>query len=94
MDRQPRAKVESTLLSDGQSYALLYLRLLKKLVRPDTQQCLLVLIADALAGTFLHPLACMDVATLRNIIDHEERIPLFMRTSQEDPELPYGPLLR
>lgn len=50
VDRQPRAKVESILQSDGQSFALLYLRLLKKLQRVDTQQLLLVLIADALAG--------------------------------------------
>lgn len=55
MDRQPRAKTESILLSDGQAYALLYLRLLKKLQRVDTMQCLLVLIADALLGTALRP---------------------------------------
>ncbi|OJA12032.1 hypothetical protein AZE42_02042 [Rhizopogon vesiculosus] len=48
VDRQPRAKVESIHLSDGQTYALLYLRLLKKLQRVDTMQCLLVLIADTL----------------------------------------------
>ena len=51
VDRQPRAKVESLYLSDGQAYALLYLRLLKKLQRVDTQQNILVLIADALSGT-------------------------------------------
>jgi hypothetical protein len=51
VDRQPRAKTESLLLSDGQSYALLYLRLLKKLQRIDTMQCILVLIADALVGS-------------------------------------------
>lgn len=50
VDRQPRAKTESILLSDGPTYALLYLRLLKKLQRIDTMQCILVLIADALAG--------------------------------------------
>ena len=50
VDRQPRAKTESVLLSDGQSYALLYLRLLKKLERADTMQAILVLIADALIG--------------------------------------------
>lgn len=50
VDRQPKAKAESTLLSDGQAYALLYLGLLKKLQRVDTMQCILVLIADALAG--------------------------------------------
>ncbi|KAG6329547.1 hypothetical protein ID866_9542 [Astraeus odoratus] len=75
VDRQPRAKTESILLSDGQAYALLYLRLLKKLQRVDTMQCLLVLIADAL-------------------LDHDERIPLFTRTAQSDPDLPYAPLLR
>jgi V-type H+-transporting ATPase subunit H len=37
-------------LSDGHSYALLYLRLLKKLQRVDTMQCILVLIGDALTG--------------------------------------------
>jgi V-type H+-transporting ATPase subunit H len=53
VDRQPKAKAESTLLSDGQTYALLYLGLLKKLQRVDTMQCILVLIADALAGQYL-----------------------------------------
>ncbi|KAI8998886.1 ATPase V1 complex subunit H [Trametes punicea] len=48
VDRQSRAKVESLLVSDGPTYALLYLRLLKKLQRIDTQSCILVLIADAL----------------------------------------------
>ncbi|KAL0578250.1 H(+)-transporting V1 sector ATPase subunit H [Marasmius crinis-equi] len=75
VDRQPRAKIESLLLSDGQNYALLYLRLLKKLQRLDTMQSILVLIADALA-------------------DHDERIPLFTRAAETDPELPYVPLLR
>ncbi|KAG9318161.1 ATPase V1 complex subunit H [Chiua virens] len=75
VDRQPRAKMESILVSDGQIYALLYLRLLKKLQRVDTMQCLLVLIADAL-------------------LDHDERIPLFTRAVQSDPDLPYLPLLR
>ena len=51
VDRQPKAKTESLLLSDGQTYALLYLRLLKKLTRDDTVSCILVLIGDALAGT-------------------------------------------
>ncbi|KAF8226239.1 ATPase, V1 complex, subunit H [Tricholoma matsutake] len=75
VDRQPRLKIESILLSDGPTYALLYLRLLKKLQRIDTMQCILVLIADALA-------------------DHDERITLFLRASESDPELPYAPLLR
>ncbi|KAL0947311.1 hypothetical protein HGRIS_013430 [Hohenbuehelia grisea] len=72
---QQKAKTESILLSDGQTYALLYLQLLKKLQRVDTMQCLLVLIAEAL-------------------VDHEERIPLFTRTSETEPDLPYIPLLR
>ncbi|KAI0371761.1 ATPase V1 complex subunit H [Pilatotrama ljubarskyi] len=48
VDRQPKPKIESLLVSDGQTYALLYLRLLKKLQRIDTQSFILVLIADAL----------------------------------------------
>ncbi|KAN0128507.1 ATPase V1 complex subunit H [Lactarius tabidus] len=48
VDRQPKAKTESLLLSDGQAYAQLYLGLLKKLQRVDTLQSILVLIADAL----------------------------------------------
>ncbi|PCH38705.1 ATPase V1 complex subunit H [Wolfiporia cocos MD-104 SS10] len=75
VDRQPKAKVESVLLSEASNYALLYLRLLKNLQRVDTQQCILVYITDAIA-------------------DHEERIPLFMRTTETDPELPYGALSR
>ncbi len=50
VDRQPRTKIESLLLSEGQAYAQLYLRLLKKLQRVDTQQCILIWIADALSG--------------------------------------------
>ncbi|KIJ99584.1 hypothetical protein K443DRAFT_679845 [Laccaria amethystina LaAM-08-1] len=75
VDRQPKAKIESVLLSEGSTYTLLYLNLLKKLQRVDTMQCLLVLIADALA-------------------DHEERIQLFIRASETDPDLPFLPLLR
>ncbi|KAJ7470380.1 ATPase V1 complex subunit H [Mycena latifolia] len=75
VDRQPKAKTESLLLSECPTYALLYLRLLKKLQRVDTMQCILVLIADAIA-------------------DHDERIPLFTRAVESDPELPYAPLLR
>ena len=52
VDRQPKAKIDSILLSDGQSYALLYLRLLNKLQRVDTMQCILVYIADALWGEY------------------------------------------
>ncbi|KAG5645044.1 hypothetical protein DXG03_007223 [Asterophora parasitica] len=76
VDKQPRARIESILLSDGLAYALLYFSLLKKLQRVDTMQCLLVLIADALTA------------------DHEERVPVFLRTSETDPELPFHPLLR
>ncbi|KAF8078172.1 armadillo-type protein [Lyophyllum atratum] len=75
VDKQPRARIESILLSDGPTYALLYFRLLKKLQRVDTMQCLLVLIADALT-------------------DHEERIPVFLKTADADPDLPFLPLLR
>ena len=50
VDKQPKAKIESLLLSDGQTYALLYLRLLKKLQRVETQQWILVMIADMLSG--------------------------------------------
>jgi hypothetical protein len=57
VDRQPRAKTESVLLSDGQAYALLYLRLLKKLERADTVQAILVLIADALVGKVVHTIS-------------------------------------
>ncbi|KAK0448379.1 armadillo-type protein [Desarmillaria tabescens] len=48
VDRQPKTKIESILLSDARTYASLYLRLLKKLQRVDTMQYILVLIADAL----------------------------------------------
>ncbi|KAF8589958.1 ATPase, V1 complex, subunit H [Ramaria rubella] len=75
VERQPRAKVESILVTAGQTYAQLYLKLLKKLARVDTLQWLLVSIADAVA-------------------DHEERLPLFTRATEWDPELPYAPLLR
>ncbi|KAG6812765.1 hypothetical protein H0H92_000680 [Tricholoma furcatifolium] len=75
VDKQPRARIEQILLSDLQTYAHLYFRLLKKLQRVDTMQCLLVLLADALA-------------------DHEERIPVFLRTAEADPDLPFLPLLR
>ncbi|TFK55012.1 ATPase, V1 complex, subunit H [Heliocybe sulcata] len=75
VDRQPRTKADSILLSDGPTYASLYLSLLKKLQRVDTMQCILILIGDALA-------------------DHDERIPLFTRAVESDPDLPYGPLLK
>jgi V-type H+-transporting ATPase subunit H len=53
VDRQPRGKVESILVTSGQTYAQLYLKLLKKLARVDTLQWLLVVITDALAGILL-----------------------------------------
>ena len=53
VDKQPKAKIESLLLSDGQAYALLYLRLLNKLQRVDTQHWILVMIADMLSGEYL-----------------------------------------
>ncbi|KAF8337633.1 armadillo-type protein [Cantharellus anzutake] len=52
VDRQPRARIESVLMSDGQTYANLYLMLLKKLVRVDPLQYLLVMASDALTD---HP---------------------------------------
>jgi V-type H+-transporting ATPase subunit H len=51
VDKQPRAKTEGILLSEGRTYALLYLNLLKKLQRVDTISWILVLIADAITGT-------------------------------------------
>jgi hypothetical protein len=59
VDRQPKAKAESLLLSDGQTYASLYLGLLKKLQRVDTLQSILVLIADALSGMSHRTCACL-----------------------------------
>ncbi|GJJ12509.1 hypothetical protein Clacol_006752 [Clathrus columnatus] len=46
VDRQSRAKVESILVASAQTYAQLYLNLLKKLNRVDTVQYLLVVIGD------------------------------------------------
>jgi V-type H+-transporting ATPase subunit H len=54
-------------------------------------QCILVLIADALAGLFRIPENHV-ILTLET--DHDERIPLFLKTSESDPDLPYLPLLR
>jgi V-type H+-transporting ATPase subunit H len=31
---------------------------------------------------------------MENTLDHEERVPLFLRASETDPELPYGALLK
>ena len=61
VDRQPRAKVESILVTSGPTYAQLYLRLLKKLARVDTLQWLLVVIADAVAGMFKRLLGRLSV---------------------------------
>ncbi|PVG03092.1 ATPase, V1 complex, subunit H [Serendipita vermifera] len=49
VDRQPRAKIESILVTDGPQYALLYLTLLKKIERVDTMQNILVAIGDVLS---------------------------------------------
>lgn len=46
--------MESVLLTEGSTYAYLYLSLLKKLQRVDTMQSLLVLITDALLGSISH----------------------------------------
>ena len=54
-------------------------------------QCILVLIADALAGLFHVP---ENHVILILETDHDERIPLFLKTSESDPDLPYLPLLR
>lgn len=63
--QQSKAKNEPLLLSDGQTYALLYLRLLKKLQRVDTMQCILVLMADALAGTSMFTWRRVQLVHLR-----------------------------
>ncbi len=91
VDRQPKAKIDSVLLSDGPAYVLLYLRLLKKLTRVDTIQIILVLIADSLAGMSLLDLA---VRCLKLSADHEERVALYTRTAESEPDLPHGPLLK
>ncbi|KAF4615328.1 hypothetical protein D9613_002847 [Agrocybe pediades] len=96
VDRQPRARCEAVLLSEGSTYAYLYLSLLKKLQRVDTMQCLLILITDALQGSFKLPLPVVQSTLTPHILyeDHEERIPLFLKASETDPDLPYVPLLR
>jgi V-type H+-transporting ATPase subunit H len=50
VDKQSKSRVDSVLLSEGKTYAYLYLSLLKKLQRVDTMQSLLSLIGDALLG--------------------------------------------
>ena len=84
--------MESVLLTEGRTYAFLYLSLLKKLQRVDTMQCLLVLITDALLGSLSHPF--FSCVSNMSYLDHEERISLFIDTAQVDPDLPYTPLLR
>lgn len=69
VDKQPKARVEAHLLTEGSIYALLYLRLLNNLQRIDTMQSLLVLIADALTGPSLPPpinLPLLITSTLRS----------------------------
>jgi len=63
VDRQSRSKVDSVLLSEGRTYALLYLSLLKKLQRVDTMQSLLFLIGDALLGECSSP--CLQTINVR-----------------------------
>jgi V-type H+-transporting ATPase subunit H len=70
VDRQPKAKTESTFISDGKTFALLYLRLLKKLQRVDTVQCILVLIADALSGVFSIYARCVILMYTRSRRPH------------------------
>lgn len=84
--------MESVLLTEGRTYAYLYLSLLKKLQRVDTMQSLLVLITDALLGSLSH--SSISCVSNTSFLDHEERIPLFIDTAQVDPDLPYAPLLR
>lgn len=84
--------MESVLLTEGRTYAFLYLSLLKKLQRVDTMQCLLVLITDALLGSLSQPF--ISCVFNMSYLDHEERISLFIDTAQVDPDLPYTPLLR
>ena len=50
VDRQPRARIESVLLSEGNTFVQLFIGLLKRVSKSDIQQCLLVWIADALTG--------------------------------------------
>jgi hypothetical protein len=67
--------------------------MLKKLARTEPTQAVLVMMGDALTG---ESFKWRDTgAGLRGIVaDHEERVGLFLRTVEEDPELPYGPLVQ
>ncbi|KAF8064414.1 armadillo-type protein [Lyophyllum atratum] len=77
VDRRPRFSVKAILLSDGHTYARLYISLLDRLQRLDAIQYLLVHIWDALTE-----------------IGHEERISMFLKTSDANPDYPFLPLLR
>ena len=55
-------------------------------------QWILVLITDALAGKAMS--SHDEDPQIYVLLDHEERIPLFTRAAEKDPDLPYGPLLR
>jgi V-type H+-transporting ATPase subunit H len=90
VDRQPRTRVESILLSEGSTYAYLYLGLLKKVNRTDTQQCLLVWITDALAGTPAPPARALSrplivPQTTRNAYPYS---PIRPRQTQSSPTYP------
>jgi len=95
VDRQPRARIESVLLSEGNTFVSLFIGLLKKVSRSDVQQCLLVWIADTLTGESIAEDTALGVKLMKNgWVDHEERIPLFLRMNQSDHDLPYLPLLK
>ncbi|KAL9714944.1 H(+)-transporting V1 sector ATPase subunit H [Leucoagaricus gongylophorus] len=95
VDRQPRTRIESVLLSEGNTFVQLFIGLLKKVSRSDIQQCLLVWIADALTGEFWIKKTLSGIKVNEyGWTDHEERIPLFIRTNQSDHNLPYLPLLK
>ena len=64
VDRQPRSKIDSILVTEAPAYATLYLRLLKKLVRVDTMQYILVMIGDALLGKYSRTSELLDVCQL------------------------------
>ncbi|KAG8926037.1 H(+)-transporting V1 sector ATPase subunit H [Tulasnella sp. 408] len=70
VDRQTQAKVQSILVTDGPTYATLYLKLLKKLVRVDTMQKfdiipLLMIIAQSVVKEKVQRVI---VATYRNLV--------------------------
>ncbi len=55
-------------------------------------QWILVLIADALTGTYI--LFRTVIGLSYTGLEHDERKALFTDASADDPELPYTPLLR